>query len=77
MDTDQLQVSDLLHSDAEFKKWFERFWKLALQVSITAHHNASDDGISTFALVRNETRWQQTRRQFVALLKAGILDSAA
>jgi hypothetical protein len=77
VDTKQLGVSDLLESDAVFKKWFDQFWKLAIQVFVTAHDNASNDDISTFALVRNETRWQQTRRSFVTLLKAGILDTAA
>src|SRR5262249_58241660 len=77
IDTNQLKVSALLHSDAEFNKWFDQFWKLAMQVFIPAHDNASNADISTFALVRNEMRWLQTKRSFVTLLKAEILDSAA
>jgi len=77
VDTNQLRVSELLNSDAEFKKWFDQFWNLVIQVFVTAHDNAFNADISTFALARNETRWQQTRRTFVTLLKAGILHSAA
>jgi hypothetical protein len=77
VDTNQLRVSDLLESDAAFKKWFDQFWNLAMQVFTMAHENADHDDISTFALARNETRWQQTRRSFVKLLKAGSLEVAA
>jgi hypothetical protein len=65
------EIDKLLQSEAEFKKWFEEFWKLFMQTVVPAHQSAQNDQITNFALVRNEGRWQQAKRAFVLLQKSG------
>jgi hypothetical protein len=64
-------LETVLESENEFNKWFDNFWKLFMQTVIPAHQSAQNDGISNFALVRNEGRWSQARRTFTLLQKSG------
>ena len=64
-------IDVVMQSESEFKKWFDEFWKLFMQTVIPAHQSAQNDNISNFALVRNEGRWEQARRAFYLLQKAG------
>jgi hypothetical protein len=66
--TDDARV---LQTEAEFKKWFDEFWKLFMQTVVPAHQSAENDGITNFALARSDSRWQQARRTFGLLQKSG------
>jgi hypothetical protein len=68
----KIDLDKLVDSETEFKKWFEGFWKLFIQTAVPAHQNAQNDGITNFALVRNEGRWQQAKRTFSLLQKSDI-----
>lgn len=65
------ELDKLIQSEAEFKKWFDAFWKLFMQTIVPFHQAAQTDGVTNFALVRNEGRWQQARRTFSLLQKSG------
>jgi hypothetical protein len=64
-------IDKLLQSEAEFKKWFDDFWKLFMQTVVPAHQSAENDGITNFSLARSDGRWQQARQTFGLLQKAG------
>lgn len=63
-------ASDLLGSEAAFKKLFEDFWSVSVRELIDAHHQATEiDKISGFALVRSEQRWKSVKEKFTRYLK--------
>jgi hypothetical protein len=63
-------VDDLLSSRAKFEEYVDVFWKALVQNLIIAHQGAVRDGISNFALTRNETRWSETKKTFLLMVKA-------
>lgn len=65
-----INKAELLTSSAKFSNWFDAFWRDVIRDLVAAYQAAQKDRISNFALVRSETRWQSTRKQFELVLKA-------
>jgi hypothetical protein len=65
-----INKTELLTSSAKFSNWFDAFWRDVIRDLVAAYQAAQKDRISNFALVRSETRWQSTRKQFELVLKA-------
>jgi hypothetical protein len=66
-------LEDLLVSRTKFDECMDVFWKALIQNLIIAHQGAVRDNISNFALVRNDSRWSETKKTFLLMVKAGAI----
>ena len=65
---------ELLSNSSQYEIWFKSFWNDLSGELIAAHHAAAEAQITNFALVRNETRWNNTQKKAEQKLKVMIRD---